>query len=174
MIPKQLSIVERQILANQFEILSKLCGEDEYSARDFEKKSEIVKYGYTGEYSEVFDVHIDEIPHEICRETNEILNMYRRIETAKAKLIDDEKRQLDLNKIKFEGFDANNNSHYHYAKYMIENLDKWQEHKEMYLNSHSEFPLMKYRKMLAIQEKAFSENRYELNLEDLKEMIASI
>lgn len=57
---------------------------------------------------------------------------------------------------------------------MIENLDKWQEHKEMYLNSHSEFPLMKYRKMLAIQEKAFSENRYELNLEDLKEMIASI
>ena len=65
MIPKQLSIVERQILANQFEILSKLCGEDEYSARDFEKKSEIVKYGYTGEYSEVFDVHIDEILHEI-------------------------------------------------------------------------------------------------------------
>lgn len=174
MIPKQLSIVERQILANQFEILSKLCGEDEYGAEDFEKKSEIVKYGYTSEYSEIFDVHTEEVPYEICRETNEILNMYRRIQNAIATLSDEEKLQLDLDRIRFEGFDANNNSHYHYAKYMIEKLDKWQEHKEMYLNSHSEFPLMKYKKMLQIQEEAFSAQRYDLSFQDLQKMIEAV
>lgn len=172
--PESLTIVERQILANQFKILSKLSEEDSYESKDYEKKAEIIENGYTGEYSEVFNVHSEEVSAEICYETNEILNMYRRINNAIATLTEDEKINLDLEKIKFEGFDANNDSHYYYAKYMIENLDKWQEHKEMHLNSHSQFPLIKYKKMLSIQEEAFQENKYDLNFNDLQKMINSI
>jgi len=171
---ENLSIVERQILANQFKILSQLAEEGSHESENFEKKAEILKRGYTYEYSEVFDVYSEEVPLEICEETNEVLNMYRRITNSVARLSNEEKEKLDLESIKFEGFDANNDSHYHYAKYMIEYLDKWQEHKDTYLNSHSQFPLMKYRKMLPIQEAAFQENRYELNFEDLQKMIDSI
>lgn len=168
------SIVERQILANQFKILSQLAEEGSYEAENFEKKAEILKRGYTSEYSEVFDVNLEEVPTEICEETNEILNMYRTINNSIARLSEEEKEQLDLESIEFQGFDANNDSHYHYAKYMIEHLDKWQEHKDMCLNSHSRLPLMKYRRMLPIQEAAFQENRFELNFEDLQKMINAI
>jgi len=50
MIPKTLTITERQILANQFRILSKLEDDTEY----YEKRAEIVENGYTGQYGEVF------------------------------------------------------------------------------------------------------------------------
>lgn len=174
MTPKQLSIFERQILALQFRILAELNKEDEHLSNNYEKKSEILEYGYTGEYSEVFDVHIEEVSFEICGETNEILNMFRRIENTIDQLSDEEKENLDIEKLKFEGFDANNNPHYYYAKFMIEKMNKWQEHKNTPLNSHSEFPLMKYRKMLPFQELAFKENRYDLNIDDLKKMIEAI
>jgi len=165
MIPEKLTIVERQILANQYRILAKLEN-DEY----YERNADILVRGYTGKYHEVFNVHSEEIPIEICEETSEILNMYRRITNTIATLTPEQKEQLDLEKLKFEGFDANNDSHYHYGTFMIEKMNLWQEHKDMYFNSHSVFPLQKYRKMLAYHQEKMEQDIYDITFEDLLEM----
>lgn len=165
MITNKLTIVERQILANQYRILAKL--EDDIS---YKTKADILVSGYTGKYNEVFDVNQEEIPLEICEETSQILNMYRRIENTIASLNPEQKVQLDLEKLKFEGFDANNDSHYHYGKFLIEEMNLWQEHKGVYFNSHSRFPLTKYKKMLSYYNSKMENGNYDITFDDLIEI----
>lgn len=166
MIPKTLSIVERQILANQFRILENIEDDKDY----YRTKAEILENGYSKRYAEIFVVDVNETPFEICDETDQILNMYRRINNAIGNLSEDEKRAMDLKKIRFEGFDANNDPHYHYMSYCVEDLDLWKEHRGNYLNSHSSLTIDKYRSMLTYQSKAL-ENKMDLDKEDLQELI---
>ena len=168
MIPKKLTITERQILANQFRILSKLEDETEY----YEKKAEIVENGYTGQYGEVFNVDQEEMDYNYCTETHDILNMFRYISNTIPNLTEEEKASLNLNKLTFEGFDGNNDEHYHYTRFMIEKQGKWAEHKELYLNSHNSMTISNYRKMLLVCKKVLDSKRYDLNFEDLKELIS--
>jgi uncharacterized protein len=167
MIPETLSIVERQILANQFRILSKITDNDD----DYETKIEILENGYTEQYYEIFEVDTEEIPIEICEETSQILNMYRRINAAVKKLSLEEKNELDLEKIKFEGFDANNDPHYHYMTFLVEKMNLWREYRSEYLNAHSRFPILKYRKMLDYQNYLLDNDQYDLRKEDLEYFI---
>ena len=169
MIPKTLTITERQILANQFRILSKLEDDTEY----YEKRAEIVENGYTGQYGEVFLVDQEETDYNICRETHDILNMFRYISNSIPNLTDEERESLNLDKLTFKGFDANNDEHYHYASFMIEKLGKWAEHKEMYLNSHNSMTISAYRKMLPVYKKVLDSNRYDFNFDDLKDLISA-
>lgn len=166
MIPRTLSLVERQILANQFRILEKIEDDKDY----YRTKAEILENGYSKRYAEVFLVDVEETPFEICDETDKILNMYRRINFAIGNLSEDEKEGMDLERIRFEGFDANNDPHYHYMAYCVENLGLWKEHKESYINSHSSLTIDKYRRMLSYQNQAL-ENKMDLDKEDLKRMV---
>lgn len=169
-----LTQVERQILANQHLILAKLSeNEDDYEYKSNLVKREILIKGLSGEYHEIFDVYSEEISLDICQETSNILNMYRRINSTISQLTEDEKQALDLEKIKFEGFDANNDDHYGYASFIIENLDKWKELKDTYLNSHSSFSIIKYRKMLFKQNELLK-SKMDLDADDLREIINSI
>jgi len=167
MIPETLSIVERQILANQFKILSKITDQTE----EYEVKIEILENGYTEQYYEIFEVDTEEIPVEICEETSQILNMYRRINNALETLSEEEKTDLDLEKIKFEGFDAHNDNHYYYMNFMVKKMNLWREYKSAQLNSQSPFSLLKYRKMLEYQNYLLDNDQYDLNKEDLNRMI---
>ena len=166
MIPKTLSVVERQILANQFRILERIEDDKDY----YRTKAEILENGFAGRYYEIFLVSNEEIPFEICRETSEILNMYRRIGNSIATLSEQEKEKMDLDKIKFEGFDGSSDQHYHYMEYMVENLNLWKEHKGNYLKSHSSFSIEKYRKLLKFQNKVL-EDKMDLSKKDLEKMI---
>ena len=167
MIPETLSIVERQLLANQFKILSKITDQTE----EYEIKIEILENGYTEQYYEIFEVDTEEIPIEICEETSQILNMYRRINNALDMLSEEEKKMLDLEKIKFEGFDAHNDTHYYYMNFMVKRMNLWREYKSEHLNSQSPFSLLKYRKMLEYQNYLLDNDQYDLNREDLNCMI---
>ncbi|MEN8913014.1 MAG: YfbU family protein [Polaribacter sp.] len=167
MIPKTLTITERQILANQFRILSRLENETEH----YEKKAEIVENGFTGQYGEVFEVDQEEMEYNYCIETHDILNMFRYISNAIQNLTKKEKESLDLNKLTFEGFDGNNDEHYHYTSFMIEKQGKWKEHDKLYLNSHNSMTISNYRKMLPIYKKVIDSKRFHLNFEDLNELI---
>jgi uncharacterized protein YfbU (UPF0304 family) len=168
MIPKTLSIVERQILANQFRILA---SQKEDINEDYETRVEILEIGYAGEYNRVFNVYSDEVDYKTCIETIEILDMYRRINNAISLLTDEEKATLDLEKIEFKGFDANNNSHFDYLTFMVEKLNKWQEHNGNYLNSHSEISLLNYKKMLEYQNTVLKNRRFDLDINDLRNII---
>jgi len=166
MIPETLSIVERQILANQFRILSKI-GSD---SQDYETKIEILENGYTEKYFDVFDVSTEEIPMEVCEETTRILEMYRRISTAIDALSQEEKLILDLDKINFEGF-SKRDSHYHYMVFMIENMNLWQEYKKTSLNCNFEYQLSKYQRMLEYQNFLIDNNQYDFTKENLEHLI---
>jgi uncharacterized protein YfbU (UPF0304 family) len=165
---ENLTEVERQILANQFRILSHL----DTSGENYEVSAEIMERGLTGQYHSAMTVSREEKSSEMCNETSEILNMYRRINHTIAKLSAEEREELDLEKIKFDGFDANNDDHYRYMKFLVEKMDLWQEHKDSYINSHSIFSLSRYRKMLEYQIQL--DNPNNIDIEDLKKYIDAV
>lgn len=166
-----LTQIERQILFNQNKILSFL---DPDNNGEYEQCMEILSSGYEREYNNVFGVNSqdDIYTHTICEETVDILNMYRRINNSYAQLSDDKKATLDMDKIKFEGFDANNDRHFYYTEFMIEKQGKWDEIKDMYLNSHNAFTIIKYRRMLtAFRERLGDSLHQDLSAEDLEYII---
>lgn len=170
MIPESLSIVERQILVNQFRILSKM----ECDPNELETKIEILENGYTEQYYELFDVNTEEIPLQICEETSQILNMYRRINKCITQLSDREKTALKLEKIAFEGFDASRDFHFQYMTFMIEKMNLWREYKSSYLDSGSRRSLLKYRKMLDYQNYLLDNDQYDISQKDLKKLVSII
>lgn len=167
MIPETLSIVERQLMVNQFKILSKITDQTD----EYEIKIEILENGYTEQYHEIFEVDTEEIPIEICEETSQILNMYRRIGKALDTLSEQEKDEIDLDKLKFEGFNAHNDAHYYYMNFMVRKMHLWREYKSENLNSQNSYSLLKYRKMLEYQIYLLDNDQYDLNKADLKCMV---
>lgn len=167
MIPETLTVVERQILANQFRILSKF-GND---LPGFETKIAILENGYTERYYEVFDVDPEEIPIEICEETTQILYMFRRIATAIGALSEIEKSALDLDKLKFEGFDARRDPHYHYMNFMMDSMNLWPEYDGVYLNSDTTTSLLKYQRMMEYQTFLLDNDEYDMKKENLEHLI---
>lgn len=172
----KLTIAERLILANQYKILSDLSRlrEDDYQAERNLVNKEIFENGYEGEYQEVFQGYDEVVSVEVSEETSAILNMYNRINDAIELFTPEEKLKLDLDKISFEGFDANNDDHYRYLKFITEKLDKWEKYKNDNLNSHSISSIRKYRRMLD----KFKEFSYELgsnlNFEQIRQIVESV
>ena len=162
---KTITEVERQSLANQYKILAKLYDDDSLLVY-----ADILEYGYTGLYGEVLNTS-EEVSFDICKESDEILTMYRRIENAKAKLKPEEKEELDLSRIDFNGFDANNDLHYGYMTFQVEKMNLWEEHKDNYLNSHDQTSILKYRRLLEYQKELLANKKYELDKNDLIHMI---
>lgn len=144
-----INTVQRQLLANQFRILAKL--EDDQSHLT---KAEIIENGYSGRYWEVFNGLSEEVPAPICQETEEILNIFRVLRNRIAELSDQEKRDLNLRKISFDGFDANHSEGHHgYFVFMVEELGSWQEVKDGPFNSHSSASIDRYRRIVSLFEK---------------------
>ncbi len=168
MIPESLSIIERQILTNQYRILSKL----ESDNPDHETKIEILENGFTEQYYEVFDVSTEEISLEICEETTQILNMYRRINNCLKSLSKTEKESLNLNALAFEGFGANGHFHSQYMTFMMEKMDLWREYRTLNLEEKSKNALFKYRKMLNYQNYLLENDQYHLTRTDLIKLLS--
>jgi uncharacterized protein YfbU (UPF0304 family) len=155
-----LTKVERTILANQNKILAFL---DKDKCDSYLRNVEIAEQGYESRYYELLNTE-EEVSKEVCDETTKILNMCWSIEQY---IRDQKPNEPDLNSIKFEGFDANNDPHYKFAKFILpeyDNTEKWN------LNSHNPNSLDKYKRMLRVYEK----HNKPLDLSILQEIIASI
>ncbi len=172
----KLTIAERLILANQYKILSELSRlrEDDYEAKRNLVNQEIFENGYEGEYQEVFQGYDEVISVDVSNETSAILTMYNRINDAVELLTSEEKSNLHLDKIAFEGFDANNGDHYRYLLFITEKLDKWQKYKNVNLNSHSIFSIKKYRSMLTKIKEFPYEFGKNLSADQLRQIIESL
>lgn len=162
----KLTLAERQILYNQYKILEHLEKDNSHGTI-----AEILKYGYTGRYDRIFDVHQEEIPIEICVETDYIFDMYRLINLTISKLTSEERESIDLDKIAFDGFDANNDPHYGYASFIINKMKKYQEHDKINLNSHSSSTIRKYRKMLEYYNAKRKQEGWKMDFDELKKLI---
>lgn len=91
-------------------------------------------------------------------ETVDILKMFGFIKHSLDKLPFDDRVELEGNVfLKFNGFDANNDVHYHIAKTLINDLGRFQEFKEVPLDSHSEGSLANYRRILPVYKHVLQE-----------------
>jgi uncharacterized protein YfbU (UPF0304 family) len=168
-----LTFFERATLANQFRILSFL---DNVNSESYLTDAEIIENGFTGLYFEALqNIHSKEISSDICREANDILTMFRYISNAIERLTPEEKSNLDLNKILFDGFDANHDDHYYLAKFMIEKQSKYAELNNTVINSHSVASLIRYRKMLPVYKNIINDNyTLDFGINELRQFIEAV
>jgi len=163
--------IERQILTNQFKILAFLDSDNKESHLH---NASITEQGISGLYSEVLPGY-DGISPEVCQETHQILTMFRAIENGVALLDPDEKKELNLKKLEFRGFDANNDDHYYFTQFLVDESNRYMELKGKYLNSHNSATIRNYRKMLTVYDSiketktlgAFNKKELELFINSL-------
>jgi uncharacterized protein YfbU (UPF0304 family) len=167
----KLTITERAILANQNRILAFL---DENNSDNYNLKAEILEEGYEGSFDKCFDEISEGVSKEICEETHEILTMFRVINNLSSTLSNEEKESINLDKIKFEGFDANYDKHYGYMTFLVDKADLYKELKGKHLNSHDRLSLGKYQLMLPVYHSALKANNHHLDLIGLQRIISSI
>lgn len=142
----ELSKKERLTLINQFLILEKLYPqESDY----YEKHRIALQNGYSLHYQWVMENIADDLSEDDCRSVLDALDLYRVIVFSFDAL--SEKCGLTEDKVRFPGFDGNNEFQYlSYARYFIVNLGRYEElirgQKYPDLNSHCPM-LEKYNRM---------------------------
>lgn len=146
---------ERLILSNQYQILKALEPEE---ADYYDEKIKILMGGYAYFYSEISNLVDDDLDEAVSIEVIKILNLYRELYISYSKLSSDEKADIPENKIKFEGFDGNEEGgHYTFAQFMLKDMDRYQELQHTYgYNTHRNV-LPEYRRMLSQREKFHNE-----------------
>ncbi len=140
--PDTLSRLERLTLVNQFKILAALHPDE---AEDYKDLTTIFERGYASLYSKAFQSMSSEVTKEISKEVFDILSMHRTLFDSVQRLED----KGDLEKrIKFFGFDANNESeHLSFATFFTKDGRTFEESKVF--NSHMP-TLERYRRMLKV------------------------
>jgi hypothetical protein len=143
----KLSPVERLILANQYKILVAISDQN---VSTYQNNAEILRRGYTGLYHTIFENISEEVPEQAFTETMDIFDMFRGIEDSIGALNPEQQAQLNQTRLRFEGFDGNNDVHYGIANFLIKKQGFYSEHTNSKMNSHTSSSLGRYRRQLAI------------------------
>lgn len=155
---------QRLLLANQFELLSKM---DKENKHDYEKKVEILKEGYEIHYDEfIWDELCDQLPKEDSQFVLDVLNMYRDINFSISNLDSNDQEKIESNNIFFQGFDYNDPKEAKlafYAKFFIKKLNRFPEliedKKFDGFNSH-QLMMDTYERYLTNYDKVKSDSKY--------------
>ncbi|RZL61376.1 MAG: YfbU family protein [Variovorax sp.] len=119
----ELSKKERLSLINQFLILEKLYPDE---AIYYEQHRIALQQGFQLHYKWILEHVWDDLPEEECRKVLDALDLYRGILSSFDAL--KEKDGISESKVRFPGFDGNNESHYlAYARYFIVDLERYEE-----------------------------------------------
>jgi uncharacterized protein YfbU (UPF0304 family) len=138
---QSLTPIERLQLVNQYRILQVVHKDDEYLVKHYARLEEIYKCGYVWLYR-IHENLWDELPLEVSAEVLDILDMHRSLLFS----LGEKPEPRDLERVKFKGFDANNESEYlGFAEFFCQGGDKYRELR--IFNSHHP-TLSRYRKML--------------------------
>ncbi len=155
----------RLILWNQFEILKLL---DPTNAKDYDLKQDIVGTGYATQYSDVYtNISDQEASADMQRETLEVLEMFRALYNAEL----DGWKPSDPTRTKFGGFDGNNDDHYFFAQFLLDQRGLYTESAPA-RNSHSSATIERYRRMISAWKKAA--NRYHLTETEAEAILAAV
>lgn len=164
-----LSIKDRLVIANQLKILEKLYPEE---AKDYANHRKAIEQGYKLHYPWLTEWFDEEMSVAESREVLDILAMYRAITFSYKKAED--KEGLDESKIKFHGFDGNDEGkQFGYALYFIVDLGRYTEltggAEYPDLNSHGWPSLENYRERLGIWNRY--EDKHSLTIAQIKELL---
>lgn len=178
----ELSLFERQVLINQYDLLERLS-DDKSDKEYYSQRKEIYEQGFEGEYFEHVP-YTDTLSKEDCELTYKILNLFDdlRYEWDNNAEI---KNGVDKYHVTFSGFDLNDRVECHfysYAKFLIADQGKFHETRKLYesneisLNSHGAGPgLSGYSSMIERKEELYDKktdgHKNEWSLEDIKFII---
>lgn len=175
----KLSKVERLILSNQFQILSKEEN-DYYSKETCENFSTILLEGYEILYDDIFTGMDEIVTSEKGRFVLDVLNMYRTISNSYLEL---SKKGTDLTErdIAFKGFDGNNETgEYSFLRFVIKDYNRFndlEENEFMKFNSHRpsieqyEKQLDTYNNIISSKKEKNPFNYFNLTEEDIKNIL---
>lgn len=157
---------EKLILHNQYTILEKVYPEQ---ADTYKKAQTILEYGYALEYGNLPGIQMSEMSEESCRETRDIMDMFRYIYNAIDKSEDSQIK--DNFKLKFHGFDGNDETKYMSYAEFLQSEGRWTELSGSDgMNSHMP-TLERYRSLLAVWRSL--PNKFELTDDDLRSLSAA-
>jgi len=141
----KLTKIERLILSNQYRILASLYPDE---AKAFETNRKVVEEGYTYQYSWLADHLSSEVPEEDSRYVLDVLDMFSDLLFSFDQLTD--KSGIDAYDVKFRGFDGNNEtSLMSYARFFVQDLDRYNEFQNHDFNSHMPTTAL-YSRMLEV------------------------
>lgn len=168
---EKLSIKDRLILANQYEILAKLA-EDEYDRKNYENLRNVFVSGYSWGYSLATEYFLREMNDAECRFVLDVLNMYRTLYFSRENN-EKIKESVDEDEVLFKGFDANDGKESRYlsfCSFLIDDLGRYAEIKEFIeagkiesLNSHGSGPSMERLSRMVEKAKEIDKIRHERN-----------
>lgn len=161
---------DRLLLYNQLEILKYLNPDD---CDTYELEQKILVDGYKHNYNELIEGFSDELDESVSKYVFDVFQMYRSLNNSYLKLSKEDKLEIDIYDIKFQGYDGNEEvNHYAYAKFVLEDLKRYAE---IYDNGNVEFnshtnKLSDYSRMIQIW-KSISGRYNDLSLCQIKKII---
>jgi|WetSurMetagenome_2_1015567.scaffolds.fasta_scaffold07149_2 uncharacterized protein len=169
---KEFNLTEKERISYilQLSILEKLYPED----KTYKDIREALENGFTLHYKDLRKFICegeDELSIENCKLVLDILDMYRGLIYSAQN-----NKWKDMKPVKFKGFDCNDELEvimYSYAKYLMEDLNRFDEIKKISqgdYNSH-EIMLPKYKNMISIWKKLPTEERYKMTDTQIKEIL---
>lgn len=163
----KLSQAERTILLNQCRILELL---DPGEATYYKRFQKIIRLGLEAHYPDL--VSLDEpFAVEHSDYVTNVLHMFAMLRHSYADLAD--KSDIPEGQIKFLGFDGNNEGEFlEYAEFFIKDLGRYEEFKDMDLNSHMPTSNI-YPAMLLQYEVERKQNPNPLPKECIKRILAA-
>lgn len=166
-----LSEVERLLLSNQFRIRAAI---EPDNSEQLTQYADILQAGHVGLYGHMFDTLSAGTSEQDLEEMDAIVTMFNFIDNALAELTPEQKAKLDLNRLRFEGFDANAGKHHSLLKFMMEKMDSFSELDGRNINSHTSSSLPRYLRMVAVYEPLRRESSGPtLSFEDLQKIAAA-
>lgn len=123
-----LTFAERVILANQYRLLEVLHPD---AAPDYRARRAVVEGGFESEYDETLRglEIMDPVSSTACEEVVGILGMFRALYGSYTRLSEADKQGVDADRVRFRGFDGNEETReFRYARFMIQD-DRWGEFK---------------------------------------------
>lgn len=164
----KLDIKDRFIISNQLKILEKLYPEEQET---YESNRKAIEYGFELHYDWIMEHIYEGLNSEECNFVLNVLDMYASMLHSYNKLKSENIKKDD---VIFRGFDGNNETMYMaYARYFLEDLDRYREIQESsnnYYNSHSQM-VSKYKHMLSKYNKYKQSYTYDLTEDHLLDII---
>ena len=167
-----LSVNERLILRNQYEILSHLTP-DEENKEFCEKAIQILESGYEFHYSELIPWPMQSLNNEKSNFILNVLSMFDEI----ARVVEEngiEVPNQHKQDVKFRGFDSRCDAEYiGYAQFLVHKERGFQRFKDLDFASHDPISLEKYRRMLDVWFALSIEERHNLSASSLARVLSA-
>lgn len=163
-----LTAKERLSYALQLRILEKLSPDDD----TLKNLKTAIEEGYTIHYQDLFEILSNELSLEDCRFVLDVLEMYRGLIFSALQI-----NETDIvNKVKFRGFDFNDNLEARMASYARNFVFDLRRYDEIKTNSNGDFSshmIMqnKYQRMLSIWKEYEYMVRYHLSKEQIESIL---